>query len=69
MERHYAYFGSLEEVVPQTFRRLSGTAHWVQETAEHLIARDGRSWLMPNLHHYQETLLRCEVGKDKKPPR
>jgi glucose-6-phosphate 1-dehydrogenase len=57
-----------EEVVPANFPNYAAGT-WGPESAEHLVARDGRSWLMPNLHHYQEALLRCEVGKDKKPPR
>jgi glucose-6-phosphate 1-dehydrogenase len=53
-----------EEVVPANFPNYQvGT--WGPESAEHLIARDGRSWLMPNLHHYHEALQRCEVGEGK----
>ncbi len=55
-----------EAVVPANFPNYqAGT--WGPEAAEYLIARDGRSWIMPSLRRYQEVLLRCQVPEGKRP--
>jgi glucose-6-phosphate 1-dehydrogenase len=53
-----------EAVVPANFPNYqAGT--WGPESGEYLIARDGRSWLMPNIHQYQEVARRCKEEGEK----
>jgi glucose-6-phosphate 1-dehydrogenase len=53
-----------ESVVPANFPNYP-SGSWGPESAEYLIARDGRSWVMPNIHQYQEAIQRCEIPEEK----
>ncbi|MBI5606432.1 MAG: glucose-6-phosphate dehydrogenase [Deltaproteobacteria bacterium] len=51
-------------MVPGNFPNYqAGT--WGPESADELIARDGRSWILPGLQRYQEAMGRCAVKEEK----
>lgn len=53
-----------EATAPTNFPNYqAGT--WGPESAENLIAQDGRNWLTPSLRRYQEAITRCDVIEKK----
>ncbi len=53
-----------EAMVPSDFPNYqAGT--WGPESAENLIAQDGRNWLTPSLGRYQEAMHRCGDVEEK----